>query len=267
MNQTLAGGLTSRATASAVPVPGLMSVRFNSNSSTPTTEGVVDPTTAQSQPAELADLGVSDIESIPEHIGYLKDLGLDFGWGPSAMIEYVIEHFHMWSGLPWWASIVGTGLLVRLALLHPMLGAADMSTKTQNIKHLVNPLRMRMLQENSAGNMVGATRTKAEIQKLQQAHGIQPIKVFIPMIQIPLGFGCYRVVSSMASLPVPGLATETVGWMTDLTVADPFFILPLSTSLMMYLTFRVSSLPHTHIHTHTYAPPLTLKKDDNLISV
>lgn len=244
-----------------------MSVRFNSNSSTPTTEGVVDPTTAQSQPAELADLGVSDIESIPEHIGYLKDLGLDFGWGPSAMIEYVIEHFHMWSGLPWWASIVGTGLLVRLALLHPMLGAADMSTKTQNIKHLVNPLRMRMLQENSAGNMVGATRTKAEIQKLQQAHGIQPIKVFIPMIQIPLGFGCYRVVSSMASLPVPGLATETVGWMTDLTVADPFFILPLSTSLMMYLTFRVSSLPHTHIHTHTYAPPLTLKKDDNLISV
>ena len=216
-----------------------MSVRFNSSSSTPASENVGDAA-APSQSGDIADLTVSDIESIPEHIGYLKDLGLDFGWGPSAMIEYVIEHFHIWTGLPWWASIVATGLMVRLSLLYPMLGAADMSTKTQNIKHMVNPLRVRMLQENSSGNMVGATRTKAEIQKLQQTHGIKPSKVFIPLIQVPLGFGCYRVVNSMTSLPVPGMTLESVGWLNDLTVADPYYILPILTASMMYLTFRVS---------------------------
>lgn len=222
-----------------------MAARFNSTSSTASvasgataSEGTADQA-AQTEAGDISGLSLSEIESIPEHIGYLKQLGLDYGWGPSSIVEWIIEHIHMWTGLPWWASIVGTGLLVRLALLYPMLGAADTSTKIQNVKHLVNPLRMKMLQTNAAGNMVEATKIRAEINKLHHDNGIKPMKAFVPFLQIPLGVGCYRVVSGMTSLPVPGLAAETAGWLRDLTVADPFFILPTLSASFMYLTFRV----------------------------
>lgn len=243
MSQTLVGGLAWRATSS---VPGPMFARFNSTSSGPSDaassyDGDMVAPGSQLEAGDISNLSLSDVESIPEHIGYLKDLGLDYGWGPSSIIQYVIEHIHIWSGLPWWASIVGTGLLVRLALLYPMMGAADNAAKMQNVKPLTDPLRLKMLHQNATGNLVEVTKLRAEQKKIQEENGIHMARSFVPFIQIPFGFGCYRVVKGMTAMPVPGLATESVGWLKDLTVADPTFLLPALSATCMYLTFRVSS--------------------------
>jgi YidC/Oxa1 family membrane protein insertase len=217
-----------------------MSARFNSTSSATdatASEHLSDAPT-DTGVADLSDLSAADLSSIPEHIGYLKDLGLDYGWGPSSIIQFFIEHIHMWGGLPWWASIVGTGLLLRLALLYPTLGAVDTSTKMLNIKPVTEPLRQQMIMRGKDGNQVEMLKLRAEIQKLHQEQGIVAWKSFIPMLQIPFGFGCYRVVKGMAALPVPGLTMESVAWLKDLTVADPYFILPAASSLFMYLSIR-----------------------------
>jgi len=58
------------------------------------------------------------------------------------------------------------------------------------------------------------------------------------LLQIPLGYGCFRVVRGMASLPVPGLMTESVSWLTDLTAPDPYFILPVATSAFLYFSLK-----------------------------
>ncbi|KAF7166754.1 hypothetical protein CNMCM5623_000261 [Aspergillus felis] len=217
-----------------------MSARFNSTSSATDTiasERLSDAPTDMGVP-DLSDLSAADLSSIPEHIGYLKDLGLDYGWGPSSIIQFLIEHIHMWGGLPWWASIVGTGLLLRLALLYPTLGAVDTSTKMLNVKPITEPLRQQMILRGKDGNQMEMMKLRAEIQKIHQEQGITAWKSFIPMLQIPFGFGCYRVVKGMAALPVPGLTMESVAWLKDLTVADPYFILPAASSLFMYLSLR-----------------------------
>ncbi|KAK9546035.1 hypothetical protein V6Z96_001043 [Aspergillus fumigatus] len=235
--QTLSGKISWKPASS---IPGVMSARFNSTSSVtdaaasehlsgaPTDTGVPD----------LSDLSAADLSSIPEHIGYLKDLGLDYGWGPSSIIQFFIEHIHIWGGLPWWASVVGTGILLRLALLYPTLGAVDTSTKMLNIKPVTEPLRQQMIMRGKEGNQIEMLKLRAEIQKLHQEQGIVAWKSFIPMLQIPFGFGCYRVVKGMAALPVPGLTLESVAWLKDLTVADPYFILPAASALFMYLSIR-----------------------------
>jgi YidC/Oxa1 family membrane protein insertase len=240
--------------------------RFNSTSSAASTSTItaatvgdaVDSTTH----APASDLSDFDINSIPEKIGYLKDLGLDYGWGPSSMIEFVIEHFHIWGGLPWWASIVGTGLLIRLALLKPMLGAADVSTKIQNLKETTSPIRARMTESAREGKNKEAMEARAELQQVHLKHGVKAYKTFVPLIQVPLGFGCYRVVKGMTSLPVPGLATESVGWIQDLTVADPYFALPAATAFMMYLSFKVCLLAPYFFKTK--ANFYSCRKEENL---
>jgi YidC/Oxa1 family membrane protein insertase len=59
------------------------------------------------------------------------------------------------------------------------------------------------------------------------------------MLQAPLGFGMFRVIRGMTGLPVPALLNEQVLWLTDLTMADPYMILPIVSSFCLYKTFKV----------------------------
>ncbi|KAJ5109385.1 hypothetical protein N7456_006060 [Penicillium angulare] len=230
----LPSGLSNNVTRFAMPaVVGSGAIRFNSTTPTP------EPT-PEAAAGELADIDLStvDISKIPEHIGYLKELGLTFGWGTSTMMEWTLEHIHMWSGLPWWASIVSLGLLVRLALLKPSIEASHQAALNHNIKPLTGPLRHQMLQASKDSNHMEVARTRAQLQELHKQHGVSMWKSFLPMIQVPLGFGMFRVIRGMTSLPVPALLNEKTLWLSDLTLADPYYLLPAISAFSMYLTFK-----------------------------
>lgn len=233
----------------------LMSARFNSTSSTGSAASATTAATASEQGSgvasepvlpDVADAATPDINAIPEGIGYLKDLGLDYGFGPTSLVEYILEHLHIWAGLPWWASIVATGLLIRLALLKPSFMAADTATKMRNTQHLTAPLRQKMLDSYHANDTAATAKLQLELKEIYHMHDLKPSRAALPMLNIPLGFGCFRLFEGMAHLPVPTLATESVGWLKDLTVADPYFILPLLSSGFLYLNLRVSASSPTH---------------------
>lgn len=217
---------------------GPAAVRFNSSSSH-TTPASNPETTDSGALTEAGDLADIDIASIPEKIGYLKELGLDYGWGPTSVMQYIIEHIHIWGDMPWWASIVGAGLLVRLLLLKPMLDASDVSAKLHNVKPITNPLRQEMMRAVSENNQVEIHRKRAELNQAHLDAGVKMWKTFVPMLQIPFGYGIFRIVRGMTSLPVPTILDESLLWLNDMTIADPMFILPGLTSLFMYLTFKV----------------------------
>lgn len=146
----------------------------------------------------------------------------------------------MWSGLPWLGSIVATGVLIRFAILPLFFRSADASTRISNNKHIITPVRAKMMSAAQSKNQVEIQKYRADLAKLNSELGIKSSNVFIPMVlQIPFGYGCYRVVNGMARLPVPGLAAEQFAWIKDLTVADPFFILPLLTSGFLFMSLRV----------------------------
>lgn len=236
---TSTGSIPWRATSVAA---GPVAVRFNSSSSH-TTAAPPPETTDPGAMTEAGDLADLDIASLPEKIGYLKDVGLDYGWGPTSIMQYVIEHIHVWSGVPWWASIIGAGLLIRLVLLKPMFNASDMSAKLHNLKPVTNPLRQELTRAMSENNQVELHRKRAEINQVQAEAGVKVWKSFVPFLQIPFGYGIFRIVRGMTSLPVPTILDESVLWLNDLTIADPLLVLPGLTSLFMYLTFKVRWLP------------------------
>src|SRR5581483_2371770 len=90
---------------------------------------------ADAQQALLnADGAASDVttplEQIPERIGYLKEAcGLDFGWGPSSMMEWILEHIHIWGGFSWTASIVLLGIGLRASLFPTLVMSAAQSAR------------------------------------------------------------------------------------------------------------------------------------------
>lgn len=216
--------------------------RFNSTSTNNAPAGSEDVAQIPaSDPSVFED--VMPISQIPERFGYLKDLGLDYGWGPSAFMEWTIEHIHLMGGIPWWASIVGTAALIRVFLFKPAMSAANNAALSHPIKDKVRDLRRQRTMYLTQGKQLEAAKVKDELDTIHKDLGISIWKNFLPILQLPLGFGCFRVVRGMTSLPVPALAEEHFAWITDLTSHDPYFVLPMAASAFTYWTLKVCSTP------------------------
>ncbi len=187
----------------------------------------------------LDSVTTSDFSSVTEHIGYLKDLGLDYGWGPTAFVETLLEHVHVWTGTPWWASIVLTAVFVRLVMFKAYVNASDTSARLAIITPLVKPIQARISAAKAARDRQAMLAATAEIQDTYRSAGVQLWRLAVPMLQIPLGFGTFRLMRGMADLPVPGLDTQGLLWLQDLTLSDPLFILPIVTAGAFHYTFKV----------------------------
>ena len=78
------------------------------------------------------------------------------------------------------------------------------------------------------------------MRNLYASAGIKLWKNLLPAIQVPLAYGMFRLTRNMASLPVPGFEDGGVLWFRDLTVSDPFFLLPMITGISTFYMFKVS---------------------------
>ncbi len=188
------------------------------------------------------DFSDAQLNNIPVNIGYLKSIGLDFGWGPTAMMEWLLEHVHVFAGTPWWASIMMTTVIVRLALFRFYVASADATARSSALAEVFNPLNAKMIRCKKTGDTQGAQQARLEIKQAAKAAGLKPYMVFVPIVlQGVLGYGSFRLLRNMANLPVPGLDTAGFLWLQDLTISDPYYILPTCMALFMYAVAKVSS--------------------------
>ncbi|KAK2756409.1 Mitochondrial inner membrane protein oxa1 [Arachnomyces sp. PD_36] len=223
----------------------LASAPFSSTAVASTGAGISNANTSEAasagNPGEspfVADLSDIDLSLIPEKIGYLKELGLDYGLGPTSVMQFLLEHIHIYTGIPWWGSVIALAAVIRVGLFQPSLKASDTAVKLQQVKPLLDPIKKRMSYCVKNGDNTAALQERQKMNLINQEHGIKPWLSFFPMIQIPLGFGCYRMIHGMSSLPIPALETESFLWLTDLTAKDPTFMLPIATGALMYYTMK-----------------------------
>lgn len=197
--------------------------------------------------SSLGDLDGASLLNIPETIGYLHNLGLDYGWGPTALCQWVLEHLHVWGGLPWWASIMGLCLAVRAVMAKPALVAQQEGVKMNKMRAdpLFNSLNEKWMMSIAASGSVPQSelmQLRMQMNLVRERYGVKMWKMFLPMLQAPIAFGGFRLLTGMGTLPVPGLETAGTLWFTDLTVADPYMVLPCVSTIMMFFSIKAS--PH-----------------------
>ena len=158
-------------------------------------------------------------------------------------MEWVTEHLYVYSGLPWWATIVSMAAIIRLVLLKPSITAADHQGKLQSLNR--DPKYTSVIQrfrESAFGpNKDQSAMMVARQEKLRMERqiGFKQWKVFVPMLQLPIAIGVFRLFRDMSALPVPSMETGGLLWFTDLTVSDPYFFLPIVGGLIFYRVLKV----------------------------
>lgn len=186
-----------------------------------------------------------NILTMPENIGYLHKIGLDYGYGPTSVMQWIVEHIHVYSGWGWGASIIATALVVRALMFYPQVMSMQNAAKMTLMKQ--DPRHEEVMQRIKAGQ---AQRNMAEMQKgqylskkLREEYGVSIGRGFIGLVQLPFTFGLFRLVTGMSTLPVPAFESAGFLWFTDLTQADPYFLLPLGAAGFMLGGMKVRSVP------------------------
>jgi len=156
---------------------------------------------------------------------------------PVAALQYAIEAVHVHSGLPWWASIIGTTLIIRtlsipilisqlkatcrLTLMRPQLEEV-----TEQMKECVDP---KSIDEG-----------RRRVQNLFKQYNVTP---FTPMkgilIQGPVFISFYLAITNMAA-NVPSFKEGGALWFRDLSTPDSLYLLPALTALSFLATVELN---------------------------
>lgn len=173
-------------------------------------------------------------------MGYLRQLGLDYGSGPTSVIQWLLENAHFTLGLPWWATIFATGVGLRVVMAPLFIRSADALARQSAMLPVTKPITDEMSRLRKEGKVQDAMVLMKRISVIRKQAGISTMAMYTPMVlQAVIGYCGFKLMRAMANLPVPGLDNGGFLWLSDLTVTDPFLITPVLMGLAIHCVVRL----------------------------
>lgn len=168
-------------------------------------------------------------------------LGLG-GWSPVGIVQNCMEFLHIGADLPWWGVIMIGTVVVRTVIFPLVLLAQRNGAKMNNHLPQMQIIQMKLTEARQSGNQIDAARYSQELVTFMKEKDLNPLKnMLVPLAQAPLFISFFIGLRQMANAPVESLKTGGLFWFTDLTVPDPYFILPIITSFTMLATIEVGT--------------------------
>lgn len=150
---------------------------------------------------------------------------VEYGWFTfiaKPMFEF-LDFLHNYIGNWGWAIVVMT-LIVRIILFPLTYKSMISMNKLKDLAPKMKDIRDRYKGDPQKMNM--------HMMELYKKHGANPMSGCLPiLIQIPIFFAIYRVLLNAIELKAAPWAL----WITDLSVMDPYFVLPIFMGLTMFL--------------------------------
>ncbi|KAH8262389.1 hypothetical protein KR026_001431 [Drosophila bipectinata] len=164
------------------------------------------------------------------------------GWSPVGIVQNCMEFLHCTWDLPWWGAIAIGTLVVRTIIFPLVILAQRNSAKMNNNMPQMQLLQLKMTEARQSGNAIESARYAQEMMLFMREKGVNPLKnMVVPLAQAPLFISFFMGLRQMANTPVDSMRDGGLFWFQDLTMADPFYLLPLITSATLYLTIEIGT--------------------------
>ncbi|XP_036406999.1 mitochondrial inner membrane protein OXA1L [Megalops cyprinoides] len=206
---------------------------------------VPDHTSALSQPiteqvAEAAPTALDVLQGVGPELS-LSELGLG-SYTPVGLVQNVLEFMHVDVGLPWWGAIVAGTVLARCAVLPVIVKGQREAAKLNNVLPEITKITHRLNEAKRSGNQLEFAKASSDMMLFQKEHDVNPLRGFlVPLVQLPVFISFFIALRNMSCLPVPSMQSGGLWWFPDLTVADPFYILPLAVTGTMFAVLELGA--------------------------
>ncbi|KAK9315800.1 60Kd inner membrane protein-domain-containing protein [Lipomyces starkeyi] len=175
-------------------------------------------------------------QSSSDQIGYLESIGLAKSWiWPGDVCQHLLEYFHVYTGLPWWGTIIGASLAVRVLTFPLYLKSSDMTARAAIANPIINEMTMELLKSGQV--------PMGEIQKRRKEvlreHGVDTRWMLAPLLfNLFFGMGFFFGLERMAHADMPDLKTQGAYWFEDLTKKDPYLVLSVVPAILFMILFK-----------------------------
>ena len=193
--------------------------------------GVIAPGKAKSTEVRLYS-GPQDenkLEKLAPELDRVKDYG--FLTPIAKPMFWVMDLIHSYLG-NWGWTIIAFTILIKL-LFFPLSAAGYKSMARIKV---VTP-KMQAIREKYKGDPAKMNQATMELYKTEK---INPLGGCLPiLVQMPVFIALYWVLQASAEMR----GAPWIGWITDLTAPDPYFILPVLYAISMYITTKLNPAP------------------------
>jgi len=158
---------------------------------------------------------------------------IEFGWFAVLCrpMLWLLKLFHGWFG-NWGLAIILLTVVVKLLTLYWTQKSMRSMKQMQRLKPKMDALRAKFKDDKE--------RLNQEMMALYKIHKVNPLGGCLPMlIQMPVWFALYRTLGNAVEL----YRSNFVGWITDLTAPDPYYVLPIAMGISMYAQQAITPQP------------------------
>lgn len=217
--------------AGLLAFPG--AARFNSTGTTSEIQSQIGQIAAEKTPEILETIAAVD----PTQLGYFQSLGLAQSWyWPPDFFQHIFELMHVYSGLPWWGSIMCVTVAFRALILPLYIKSSDHSAKMAAIKPELNKITAEY---TKVDDPLEGQRLLVKRKKLMETSGIKTRYLMMPMLGIPFFIGIFSGINRMCAANVYGLTEGGLGWFMNLSIPDPYLGLQVITAVIYAATIKL----------------------------
>ncbi|GFU22913.1 mitochondrial inner membrane protein OXA1L [Nephila pilipes] len=161
---------------------------------------------------------------------------------PPGLVQMLLEYLHISWSMPWWMAIVASTLAARIILLPVLIKTQRNTINLSNNMPQLQFLQAKFGEARKAGNSMEASRYAVEISDYMKQHNISPLKTsLLPLMQAPVFISFFLGLRAMAKAPVESMQWGGLGWTIDLTVPDPYYILPILSCSTLYIVLKIGA--------------------------
>lgn len=169
---------------------------------------------------------------------YSQGLGWPQNIYPSGVVQSLLETIHLTTDFPWWGTIVTSTVIIRVCMIPLMVYARRAMVNQINHQPAFNKIKERMQDPNT--DIYEKRQIAREIRDHHNKTQTHPWRLFLPIMANGGVLCCnFFALRQMAAVPVASMKTGGILWFQDLTLADPYFLLPVITATSVFVNMKL----------------------------
>nr|CCA19898.1 mitochondrial inner membrane protein OXA1 putative [Albugo laibachii Nc14] len=163
----------------------------------------------------------------------------ELGFGLGDLTIQALAYIHSTTGLPWWATIAVSTVIVRSVMIYPSIKGIRNAAKLKIIQPKLEKLKEEM--EVGPRTPEKVIDFQRKYKALMSANDVSIFRgLYVPLFQIPMFLGFFW---GLRELPKYYESCKEGGalWFTDLGAADPTYILPVLNAALMLVAVETGS--------------------------
>uniref|UniRef100_A0A0R3RIF4 Mitochondrial inner membrane protein OXA1 n=1 Tax=Elaeophora elaphi TaxID=1147741 RepID=A0A0R3RIF4_9BILA len=191
----------------------------------------------------------------------VKEYDLFSWWSPASWFRLTLEYMHFDIDLPWWLTVVCVMLnelidlrrivtqnsilatvSLRLLMVFVPIASHRLMGRVQLYKKEIDGFKEQMESAQRSGDFLQAMETQKELKDFLKTKNIKLYRQFMFMsLNGAIFMTQFIAVKKLADADFPGLSSGGLYWFKNLTVPDPYYLLPLVSAITVAAVFKMGA--------------------------